>query len=94
MSYKDHYLTPLEFAEIILKTYSKAGYGDLREKAHPTDLTHIFVSIIQPLGVAYEQVIEEAFNADQRHDHSHEETEGQQAFDELHEEVETQINED
>ena len=94
MSYKDHYSTPLEFAEIILKTYAKAGYGDLREKAHPTDLAHIFVGIIQPLGVAYEQVIEDAFNADQRHDHPHEETEGQQAFDELHEEVEAQINED
>jgi len=94
MSYRDYYLTPLEFVETALKAYARAGHGDLREKAHPTDLAHIFVGIIQPLGIAYEQVIEEAFNADQRHDHSHEETEGQQAFDELHEEVETQINED
>ena len=94
MSYRDYYLTPLEFVETALKAYARAGHGDLREKAHPTDLANIFVGIIQPLGIAYEQVIEEAFNADQRHDHSHEETEGQQAFDELHEEVETQINED
>lgn len=94
MSYRDYYLTPLEFVETALKAYVKAGHGDLREKAHPTDLANIFTSIIQPLGVAYEQVIQEAFNADQQHEHTHEETEGQQAFDELNEEVEAQVNED
>jgi hypothetical protein len=91
MSYRDYYLTPLEFVEMALKTYVAGGHGDLREKAHPTDLANIFAGIMQPLGVAYGQVIEDTFKAEQ---HTHEEAEGQQAFDELHEDVEAEINED
>ena len=93
MSYRDLYLTPLEYAELLLKAYVKAEYGDLREKAHPTDISYALSGIIASLGVAYEQAIKAAFEADS-HGHTHEETEGQQAFDELHEDVETEINED
>ena len=45
------------------------------------------------LGIAYEQAIKSAFEAD-NHRHTHEEAEGQQSFDELYDDVETEINED
>jgi hypothetical protein len=93
MSYRNLYLTPLEYAELLLKAYVRAEYGDLREKAHPTDITYAFSNIIASLGVAYEQAINAAFEAD-NHEHTHEEAEGQQSFDELHEDVGTGINED